>query len=225
MANFDTFGDLKNRVRDGLADHRDLFFSEAEIEAALNEGQWEIYKILHTQNQGEFFNATPETITLSNSTNYYALTNDFAAVDEIRPTNDSDRWRRFMFKSRHDQEFRDLLNYPSDILYYDDSLFYFDVVSDKTLIIVPRVMVSLSVQVYTIKQPVEMTLDADTPTLKKIWRPLAIEYAVRKLKNKEETGEYASHEKLLGFLLDNLGKFAGPRAETNSLTVESYLGY
>ena len=42
MANWDTFLDMKNRVKVGLADHLDIFFSIEEVGVAINEGQWEI---------------------------------------------------------------------------------------------------------------------------------------------------------------------------------------
>jgi len=223
MANWDTFVDLKNRVKDGLADHLDIFFSSEEIGVAINEGQWEIYKIIHSQNRGEFFNVTPETITLTSSTNYYTLTNAFAWVDEIRPTDENQRYRCFLFKSRHDQEFRRLLNDFPNHYFGDSDSFYYDVVGDQTLCIVPRVVSNLGVQVFTVQEPVLMSADADVPTIRAIWRPLVVEYAVQKLKGKEETGEYTSNAKLLTFLLENLSKYCGPRGGTNPLSVEGYL--
>lgn len=223
MGLYDTFLDLQDRTKDDLADHTDTFFSPNEVMAALNTGLWEIYKVLHSENHGYYFNTTPEIITLDTTTNYYVLTDDFAWVDEIRPQDDSDRQRRFLYKSRHDQEFRDLLNLPTDQLYSNSDQFYYDVVSDKTLVIAPRVTTSMVVEVYPVSEPTEMTLDGDIPPIKKIWRHLVVEYAVRKLKNKEETGEYQSNAQLLAWLLENLSKYAGPRGGTNQLVVEDYL--
>lgn len=223
MANFDNFGDLKDRVRDGLADHQDTFYSLDELNAAVNEGQWEIYKILHSENRGYLFNTTPEVITMTSTTNFYTLANEFGWVDEIRPTNDADRFRRFYYRSRHDTEFRDYINQPTDNMLSNNETFLYDVVANKTLIIAPRVAQNMSVEVFTVQDPITMTNNADIPQLKVIWRPLLVEYAVRKLKNKEETGEYLSNEKMLGFLLENLSKFAGPRGGTNPMVVDGYM--
>ena len=223
MANWDTFLDMKNRVKDGLADHLDIFFSIEEIGIAINEGQWEIYKIIHSQNRGEFFNIVPETITLTSTSNYYSLLNQFAWIDEIRPIDDEQRYRIFLYKSRHDQEFRRLLNDFPNHFFGDADSFYYDVVGDKTLCIVPRVSMDLVVEVFTVQEPVLMSADIDQPTIRAIWRPLVVEYAIRKLKGKEETGEYTSNDKLLAFLLENLSKYCGPRGGTNQLTVEGYL--
>jgi hypothetical protein len=77
--------------------------------------------------------------------------------------------------------------------------------------------------VFTVQEPVLMSADADVPTIRAIWRPLVVEYAVQKLKGKEETGEYTSNAKLLTFLLENLSKYCGPRGGTNPLSVEGYL--
>ena len=222
MGSFSTFGDLQDRVKDGLADHTDTFFSPTEIKAALNEGMWEIYKILHAENRGYFFNTTPDVISLTPSTNYYELDPDFAWVDEMVPVNNPNRSIRFMYKSRHDQQFRDLLNISTDDYNTNEDTYYYDVIADKTLVIVPRVPVSMDVNVYLVEDPAEMEDDGDIPPVKVLWCPLLIEYAVRKLKGKEETGEYLSHDKLLVFLLGNLSKYAGPRGGTNALTVEDF---
>jgi len=224
MGSFDTFGDLQDRVKDGLADHTDTFFSPTEVKAALNEGMWEIYKILHSENRGYFFNTIPETISLTPNTNYYDLTENFGWVDEMMPVNNPDRSIRFYYKSRHDQEFRDLLNASTDDYYTNENDYFFDVIAEKTLVVAPRVSSTMSVYVYIVQDPAEMETDGETPPLKVLWRPLVIEYAVRKLKGKEETGEYLSHDKLLIFLLGNLSKYAGPRAGTNALTVEDFQG-
>lgn len=225
MASFATLADLQNRVREGLADSTDTFFSPTEMSAALTEGQWEIYKILHSQNRGYFFNSTPETITLTPSTNYYTLTNDFGWIDEIRPVADANRYIHFYYKSRHDQDFRDMLNFPTDQLYPNQDTFYYDVVGNKTFVIAPKITTTFDVEVFIIQDPAEMVSPGDTPALKPLWVPLQIEYAVRKLKGKEETGEYISHDQLMKFLLENLSKFAGPRGGTNQLTVEEFNPY
>jgi len=223
MADYTTFADMKNRVRDGLADHTDTFFTSTEIGVAINEGQWEIYKILHGANVGFFFNLTPETITLLPSTNYYTLVNQLAWIDEIiADQNGVDNQVMFYYKDRHDQGFRDLLNLSTNQLFVNAGVYYYDVVNDKTLCIVPRPVSQFNVTVYTVQDPPEMSADGDLPSLKVIFRPLVVEYAVRKLKNKEETGEYLSHDKLLAFLLDNTSKYIKPRGGTNQLTVEEY---
>lgn len=222
MGLYDTFSSLQDRVREGLADSTDTFFGPNEFKAALNEGCWEIYKILHSQNRGYFFNTTPESITLTTATAYYTLTNDFGWIDNIVPTNENDRYIRFVWRDRHEDEFKDMLNHPVDYSYPNSDTYYFDIVADKTLAIAPRVNTSLAVDVYLVQEPAEMENPGDVPPLKKIWRHLLVEYAVKKLKGKEETGEYLSHDKLLTFLLENLGKYSGPRSGTNLSVVPEY---
>jgi len=117
-----------------------------------------------------------------------------------------------------------LLNASTDDYYTNENDYFFDVIAEKTLVVAPRVSSTMSVYVYIVQDPAEMETDGETPPLKVLWRPLVIEYAVRKLKGKEETGEYLSHDKLLIFLLGNLSKYAGPRAGTNALTVEDFQG-
>lgn len=100
--------------------------------------------------------------------------------------------------------------------------FLFDVMADKTLWIVPAVTASLIVDVFLIKEPADMVAGTGTPPIKKVWRPLVVEYAALKLKGKEETGEYTSHETLMKFMLENLSKYTGPRAETNATAVDAF---
>lgn len=224
MGDYDTLTDMMDRVRDGLADHTDTFFSPTEIRVSVNEGIWEIYKSLHSQNIGMFFVSTPETITIDSTTTYYDLVNDFAWVDEIRPVDPTLRYIKFYFKSRHDDEFRDLFNYPDSVIVSNAGTYFFDIVSNKTLLIVPKVFNSFDVEIYTVQDPVELANPGDIPTLKVIFRPIAVEYAVRKLKGKEETGEYTSHDQLLQFILNNTAKYTAPRGGTNLLMVEEYMG-
>jgi len=222
MADFATFGDLKNRVREGLADNTDTFFTATEIGVAVNEGVWELYKMLHAANIGFFFNLTPEVITITPSANYYTLTNNFAWVDQIMPVDPNNNALSFYYKDRHDEFFRDLLQAGADQFWTSSGTYFFDVVSDKTIVVVPRPSMTFNVNVYLVQDPIEMSADGDIPPLKTIFRPVVVEYAVRKLKNKEETGEYMSNEKLLAFLLESTSKYVKPRSGTNQLTVEAY---
>ena len=222
MGAFDTFGMLKDRVREGLADSTDSFFTPTEIGLAINEGMWELYKIVHAANVGFFFNTTPETITLSPTTNFYNLTNDFAWIDEITPHDSDTNDMIFYFRDRHDQVFRDLLTLSVNQLFVASGVYYYDVVGNRSMVVVPRPSQSVQIDVYTVQDPTEMELDAAVPPFKPLFRPLIVEYAVRKLKNKEETGEYMSHEKLLGFLFDNASKYIKPRGGTNALVVDEY---
>lgn len=225
MASWDTFGDLKELVKDGLADHTDTFFSDKEVGDSVNEGIWEIYKILHATNRGYFFNTTPETITLTPNTFFYTLTNQFGWIDEIRATNQSDRAIRFFYQDRHSDLFREMFDFTNQAYYPLNGNYYFDVVDEKTMIIAPAPSQNLSVEVFIVQEPTELELNADTVPMKKLWRPLVVQYAIRKLKNKEETGEYLSTEKLLQFLLENLSKYAGPRGGTNPMVVDDYSPY
>lgn len=222
MADFATFGQLKDRVREGLADFTDTFFTSTEIGVAINEGVWEIYKLLHAANIGFFFNLTPETVTLGPTTSYYTLTQNFAWIDEIQPVDPDQNTVQFYYKDRHDQGFRDLLQVSSNQLFTSSGTYFYDVVGDRTLIVVPKPTVIFDVLCYLVQDPIEMSLDGDIPPLKPIFRTLAVQYAVRKLKCKEETGDYMSNEKLLGFLLESTSKYIKPRGGTNQLSVETY---
>jgi len=230
MADFATFGQLKDRVREGLADFTDTFFSSTEIGVAINEGVWEIYKLLHSSNIGFFFNLTPEVIILRPSTNFYTLDNNFAWVDEIVPSVgtginaqfDASSQNMFYYKDRHDEQFRDMLNTSTNQYFGTNGTYFYDVIVDRTLIVVPRPSQDLQVSVYTVQDPIEMENDGDIPPLKPIFRTLVVQYAVRKLKDKEETGDYMSNEKLLGFLLESTAKYIKPRGGTNQLSVETY---
>lgn len=224
-SSWETFGDLKNLVKDGLADHTDTFFSDKEVGDSVNEGIWEIYKILHASNRGFFFNTTPESITLAPSTYFYTLTNEFGWVDEIRAKNAPDRSIRFFYQDRHSDLFREMFDFNNDTLYPINGNYYYDVVDNKSLLIVPAPTQSIEVEVFLVQDPTELEDDITPVPMKKLWRPLVIQYAIRKLKNKEETGEYLSTEKLLQFLLENLSKYAGPRGGTNPSTVDDYSPY
>ena len=73
MADFATFGQLKDRVREGLADFTDTFYTSTEIGLATNEGVWEIYKLLQSAHIG-FFLADWFTFvkhTILNESTYY----------------------------------------------------------------------------------------------------------------------------------------------------------
>lgn len=223
MAGWDTFGDLKDRVRDNVADHTDRFYSANEIGYAINEGQWELFKLLHSANVGFFFNSTATPLTINSSSDTWDLGKDFASVDEIIPTNDTDKFRKFTFRSRHAEDFRSMLGLPTSQLWDPDEFFY-DVVSDQKLMIVPRPLSSIPLSIYTIDVPPEMTSDSDTPTIKKIFRSWIVEYASIKLKGKEESGEYISHAKLIEFLSTNILTYTRNRGGTNPGVVSEFDG-
>jgi hypothetical protein len=150
------------------------------------------------------------------------LTNNFAWVDEIQPLDPDTNTVQFYYKDRHDEGFRDLLQAQSNQLYTSSGTYFYDVVGDKTLVIVPKPSVTFDVRCYLVQDPVEMSADGDIPPLKPIFRTLCVQYAVRKLKCKEETGEYMSNEKLFAFLLESTSKYIKPRGGTNQLSVECY---
>lgn len=215
MADYDTVNDMLDRLHEGLADSQQQYFSPSEEIAALNEGVMQIYQIVDAENKGFFFGTTPETITLNSADNFYALVNEFGSVEEILPSALQNRYKIFERRSRTTPEFRGLFAQRQDTTYADEDRFLFDVVNDKTLVIVPRVQGTMDVDVYTIREPASMVAGAGTPPLKKAFRPLVVEYAVAKLKGKEETGEYTSHQGLFKFMLENLSKYCSPRAHTN----------
>lgn len=222
MAGWDTFGDMKNRVRDGIADYTDAFNSVEEIGNAVNEGVFMLHQIMRSLKKGNFFNSTPEEVTISSSGNFVTLTNDIAEIDEIIPKNDADKYIIFERRDRHSEEFRGYLHVRSDEVFGDPVYILFDIVRDKTLIYAPRPASDKVVNVYRIDPPTEMTLDGDTPQPRKEYRPIVVEYAVRKLKAKEESGEHLSNEKLMEFLLENMAKAESQKINTNLDTVDDF---
>lgn len=227
MGNWTTWGDMKNRVRDGVADYTDTFFSIEEIEAALNDGLKQLYQIVKTHNVGFFFNTTPEVITLTPGVQYYPLTNLFGEVDRIEPVLPENKYKRFIYKNRHKEEFRYLATLGSDVTFGDVDTFYFDVVEEKTLFIVPNVTSSMGVNVWTVQEPANLPIDAngDASTaliVRDLFRPVITQYAIRKLKGKEETGEYTSDETLLSWMFENISKYIEQRVQTNIDHVEEF---
>lgn len=85
MANYDQVNDLVNRLHERLADDSNQFYDTDEEIAALNDGLYQIFQVVHSHHLNYFFDTTPEQITLSSGTNFYALTNDFAAVAHVVP--------------------------------------------------------------------------------------------------------------------------------------------
>ena len=218
-----TVNDLLDRLHEQLADSQQVFFQPAEELAALNEGMMQLFQIIDSQRAGYYFETTPETITLVPGTKFYPLINDFYSVEEILPQADAERFRTFIRKPRHEEQFRDAFAAAtSDDNYGDVDTFYFDVVGDSTLIIVPPTNTSFAVDVYTVREPTMMVAGTGTPPVKLGYRPLIVQYAARKLKSKEENSEYKSDEQLYQFMVTNLEKSATPRAETNRGTVEDF---
>jgi len=224
VANFDTVNDLLARLEESLADNTRQFFSLDEELAALNEGMYQLYMIVHAENAGFFFNSTPETLTLQPNQNFYTLTNPFAAIDMIRPTNDDDKFKTFYKMSRKDTAFRMLFQMPTTDVSGTPSEFYFDVVDDRTLVVAPTPLSAFDAEVYRIGEPTDMIAGTGTPPVKRFFCPAIVEYAARKLKGKEETGEYASHESLYKFIVENVSKHTQKRADTNVEYVDAYDG-
>jgi hypothetical protein len=223
MSRFATFGDLKDRVEDGLKDHTEGFFSRATIGDAVNEGQWNMYMLLHGINVGLFFDPTPTTLTIDSTSDTWDIGKAIGSVDEIIPVADVDKYRKFIWCSRHADQFREMRSLPANQL-YDASAFMFDVVGNTQVIIVPRPLTAFDINIYTMDEPVEMISDSDSPTLKLIFRQWIIQYAVRKLKGDEESGEYYSHDQLISFLTQNINNYVGRRGGTNNGTVTEFEG-
>lgn len=222
MANYDTVNDLIDRLHEALADSSNEFYSEVEEVAALNDGLYQIYQIVHAHHVGFFFDSTPEQITLTPSTNFYSLTDDFGSIASIIPNSDDKKYILFEKTSKSNHRFKVFARQRSDENWGDVDRYLYDVVADKTLWIVPRVTSNMVVDVYTIQEPADMVAGAGTPPIKKIWRPLVVEYAALKLKGKEETGEYTSNETMMKFMLTNLEQYTQPRSEENPEVVEEF---
>jgi hypothetical protein len=223
MANYDSFQDLRNRVTDGLADTTGKFFSQSEIDAAINDGVYQIFMLVHSHNIGFFFSATPILVNLLPNVNVYDLGTQFAAIDDVIPANTVDNDKEFLFRSRHSRLFRQYLRSVGGNFNFGQATEYFyDIVGDKSVMVAPAPAIGFAANFFIIGEPADNTDPAQAVPLKRMFRPTVVEYAIRKLKSKEETGEYQSHSQLLTFLMSNLSRFIKPRSLENLDTVDEY---
>ena len=229
MASHKTLSDLRTAVRDYLDESSSSFWTDAQLNRYINRARDRVWNEVRKLGEdyymvtrpaadgtltilGESFDCSGLGITVGGTT--LTLPQDFAEVKLIQVTTGGYENIRVEYRDLTHPDMRDAMDVPSNIT---PSIYYFDVIAERTLRYAPKSDTALSLSITYVQRFDDLSSDSDTLTMPYPFFMAVEHYAVASAMLQDRNADAATHEaRAKQIILDATGADVRQRQDTEA---------